>query len=351
MKEINLYESKIYSEDLKAAVNASVEIENLKNKSILITGATGTIGSFIVDMLLEYNKTGANITIFAAGRNIERFHQKFGYVKTEKLFYVEYDMQNPFLFDVFVDYIIHAAGNAYPAVFHNDPVGTIIGNVNGTYALLEYAKKHGAKRFCYISSGEIYGQADLKAASFKENDSGYTDVLSPRSCYPVSKRAAENLCISYTEQHGLETVIVRPCHTYGPGITKGDNRAHAQFFRQALNGEDIVLKSAGTQERSYCYIADCASAIFTCLMKGKSAQAYNSANFTARTTIAGFAKAVADYAGRKVIFADVKEGDLKNQTPIKKQILNVEKLEALGWKGSYSVKKGIEHTMAILEGK
>lgn len=348
---MTLYESETYIKDLKESIKSSVGIDGLKNTRILVTGASGTIGSFIVDMLLEYNKNGAMIEIFAAGRSIEHLNQRFGYAKTEYLTYVQYDMLSPVRLDMPIDYIIHAAGNAHPAAFNGDPVGTIIGNINGTYALLEYAKKYGAKRFCYISSGEVYGQGDLTIDSFKEEYSGYLELLSPRSCYPMSKRAAETLCVSYTKQYGLETVIVRPCHTYGPGMTGNDSRANAQFIRNVLNGENIVLKSAGTQMRSYCYIADCASAIISCLTTGKTAQAYNSANSDARITIAGLAEVIADCAGKKVVFAHPETIDLKNQTPIEKQVLNVEKLEALGWKGRYSIKEGIMHTLAILEGK
>ena len=126
---------------------------------------------------------------------------------------------------------------------------------------------------------------EVSLEAFDENYSGYIDQTSPRSCYPTSKRTTETLCASYYAQYGLHTVIVRPCHTYGPGITDSDSRANVQFFRNVLNGEDIVLKSAGSQMRSYSYIADCASVIITCLLNGDPGQAYNSANPDARITL------------------------------------------------------------------
>jgi nucleoside-diphosphate-sugar epimerase len=254
----------------------------------------------------------------------------------------------PISFDIPADYIIHAGGNAHPSAFNSDPVGTIIGNVNGTYNLLEYGRKHNTKRFCYISSGEVYGQGDLELDSFEETYSGYVDSTSPRSCYPNSKRTTETLCASYSKQYGLETVIVRPCHTYGAGFTKTDSRANAQFFRNVLQGEDIVMKSAGQQMRSYCYIADCASIIFTALLNGHSGEAYNSANSQSRTTIAGLAEEIAEAAGRKVIFENPSVLDIANQTPIAKQVLSSEKIEALGWNGHYTIKEGVAHTLAIL---
>ncbi|MCP1109488.1 UDP-glucuronate decarboxylase [Lachnospiraceae bacterium PM6-15] len=348
---MNLYKSKTYLDDLRVALAASVGIAEMKNKTILVTGATGTIGSFIVDMLLEYNKSGANITIFATSRNKERLEERFKVGKTDLLTYVTYDSLIPVEFVFSVDYIIHAGGNAHPAAFNADPVGTIRGSVVGTYNLLEYGRKHGVKRFCYISSGEVYGQGDMTVDSFDEDYSGYIDLLSPRSAYPMGKRAAETLCASYTKQYGLETVIVRPCHTYGPGITDSDSRAHAQFIRNVLNGDDIIMKSQGTQRRSYCYIADCASAILTCLIKGESGKAYNSANSGASISIARLAQIIASCAGRKVVFAEPDISDLANRTPIAKQVLSSAKLEALGWEGKYSVEEGVAHTLTILRGE
>lgn len=201
--------------------------------------------------------------------------------------------------NVSVDYVVHAAGNAHPTTFNRDPVGTIWGNIKGTYNLLEYCKSCKGKRFLYVSSGEVYGQGDLSVEEFEEKYAGYIDILSPRSCYPSSKRAVENLCASYYSQYGLETLIVRPCHTYGPGITMTDSRANAQFFRNVLNGEDIVMKSAGTQLRSYNYVADCASAILTVLFNGEAGQAYNIANPKVRITIAQLADIIAKKSGRK----------------------------------------------------
>jgi len=349
---MSLYSSKIYIKDLEKSIACSVNIEKLKNKSVFITGATGTIGSYLVDMLLHYNQmSDAGITIYAAGRSRQRLEKRFYDTESKYLVYVEYDITVPSDLDFTVDFVIHAAGNAYPAAFNVDPVGTIIGNVDGTYRLLEFARKCGATKFLYISSGEIYGQGNLSLDSFEETYGGYIDPTSPRSCYPNSKRTAETLCSSYYKQYGLETVIVRPCHTYGPSITENDNRANVQFMNNVLKGEDIVMKSAGTQERSYCYIADCASAIISVLLNGQSGEAYNSANPCARISIAGFAKIVADTAGKKVIFSNPTEKELADRTPIMKQVLDTKKLESLGWHGEYSVQEGISHTLAILQGK
>lgn len=347
---MNFYRSKTYIKDVKSAITTVVDINRLKNSSILITGATGLIGSFIVDMLLIYNEMeDSNITIYALGRSKERLSKRFDYVKTNNLKYIEHDVVHKPNFGFSVDYIIHAASNAYPAAFNNDPVGTIMSNIQGTKNLLDYGRKHYTKRMLFISSGEVYGNGDSSIESFDESYSGYVDPTLPRSSYPNSKRAGETLCTSYTKQYGLDTVIARPCHTYGPNATSSDNRASVQFLNNALKGEDIALKSPGNELRSYCYIADCASGIISVLLNGKSCEAYNIANPMSTITIAGFASIVAQLTGKKIIYLEQDEIAIEEKTPIKKQVLCSNKIEKLGWKAKYGIEEGIAHTLAILK--
>lgn len=346
----NLYKSKTYVSDLDVAIQHVVGIEKLKNKKLLITGASGTIGSFVTDVIIRYNYVNsAGMVVYVAGRCVENL--KMSYKGFKEVTVLPYDLRSIIGFDVCIDYIIHIAGNAHPAAFNGDPVGTIVDNINSTYNLLEYGRFHGTKRLLYVSSAEVYGQGDINVEEFEESYAGYLDLQSSRSCYPSSKRATENLCASYSKQYNFETVIVRPCHTYGPHFTLTDNRASVQFIKNALKGEDIVMNSAGTQMRSYSYIADCVSALLTVLIEGKSGEVYNIANPNSKITIVGLAEIIAEVVGSKVIFAGPNVEDLANRTPITKQILSSKKIMALGWSGVYTVKKGIEHTLAILQGE
>ena len=349
MRMMSFYQSKSFLEDLSAAADAVVGLEKLYGKSVLIAGASGLIGSFMTDILMECNRSrNADITVYALDRDMARIAERFDEIKTEKLIYIEGDVNNVPTFDYPVDYIIHAASNAFPAVFNSDPVGTVMSNIQGTKNLLDYGVAHGAARLLYISSGEVYGQGDLSLDCFEESYGGYVDPTSVRSCYPNGKRTAETLCVAYTKQFGLETVIVRPSHTYGPCATRADNRANVQFVNKGLAGEDIVLNSAGTQLRSYTYITDSASAILSVLTTGETGNAYNIANSNARTTIAGYAQTVAKLTGTKVIFADPDAVAKAEQTPIEKQVLSSKKLEALGWSGRYTVEEGVGRTLQIM---
>lgn len=340
-----------YQQDLDITIRHIVCADKLKNSSVLVTGASGTIGSFAVDTLLRMNATlQAGIKVIIAGRNAEKLKARFPQAQEQESVFVAYDFNQLISFDLQADYVIHAAGNATPGAFNGDPVGTIISNVHGTYQLLEYAKTHGTKRFVYVSSGEVYGLGDVTLEAMEESYSGPLDPTSPRSCYPSSKRTAETLCASYTKQFGLETIIVRPSHTYGPGMTNADDRAHAQFFRNALKGENIVLKSAGSQMRSYTYVSDCISGLLTAMLNGKPGTAYNLANPAARVTIAQLAQHIAHAAGQEVIFELPSDVDLQNRSPIAKQVLDTAKLEALGWSGVFDVAAGTSHVLAILQG-
>ena len=345
---MDFYRSKTYIEDLIATSQDVTDIKSLRGSSILITGCTGTIGSWIADTLLLFNEiNAADMKIILAGRRIDRMKAHFEKCPTASPVYAHFDLGKAPEWNFPIDYIIHTAGNAHPAAFNGDPCGTITGNIMGTWNLLKYGLDHGCKRFLYISTGEVYGQGDLSLESFEETYGGYVDPTSPRSSYPNSKRAAETLCASFTAQYGMETVIVRPSHTYGPCVTATDSRANVQFLKNGFDGNDIVMKSAGTQERSYTYVADCASAALTVLLKGKKGSAYNSAVPEARATIAGFARTVAEVSGTKVVFADPTAADLANRTPIAKQVLSSVKTESLGWKGRYDVRTGVSHTLRI----
>lgn len=343
----SLINNNLYISDLDECKSSIVNLDLLKNKSILITGATGLIGSFIVDVIYRINKNSKfNIKVYALGRSLKKLRERFYYAINDANFiFIEQDVTHKFkLTNTKIDYCIHAASNAYPSVMYSDPVGTIMANLQGTYYLLEYLRQNNGTRFLMVSSGEVYGKCDENIEKFTEDITGLVDVLKVRSCYPLSKRSAENLCISYYEQYGLETVIVRPCHTYGPNNTQSDNRANVQFVNDALSGADIVLKSKGLQLRSYAYIADVCSGLLTVLINGRLGEAYNLSNNNSIITISGFASIVAKKAGVNLKY----ELNDDQPSPFDKAVLDCTKLQGLGWNGKYDIEKGIEHTLEIV---
>ena len=260
---------------------------------------------------------------------------------------VAYDATQPISFDFPVDYIIHGASNASPDKYVSEPVDTMLANVSGVNDLLSYAAKVQAKKVVYISSSEVYGQL-AHGNPLVENEYGNVDILSVRSAYPMGKRAAETLCIGYASQYGVDVSIVRPGHIYGPTALNSDNRVSSLFARKAAAGEDLVMKSAGTQIRSYCHCIDCGTAILSVLTRGASMQAYNISNKESVITIRQMAEILAKHGNVQLILDIPTAAEQAAFNPMDNSSLNSEKLEALGWQGCFDADLGFAHTVAVL---
>ena len=339
-----------YWQDVASVLPAVTDIDALCSKSILITGGTGLICSGVVDILHYLNtEKQANISIILAGRSRENTQARFPHMKEGTDYsFVTYDATRPEELTASADFIIHGASNANPAAYVSQPVETMEANFIGLDRLLRLAGKYGTKRVLYISSSEVYGQKD-GMEPFRENDFGFLDILNPRAAYPSSKRAAETLCVAYAQEYGVSTVIVRPGHIYGPAITKSDNRATAQFTRNAAKKEQIVMKSAGTQLRSYCYSLDCASAILTVLTNGKDLNAYNISNPDSIITISEIAKKIAEAAGMEIAYENPADAEAKGDNLMSNSSLDSDKLEALGWHAVFSPEAGAARCVKYYE--
>ena len=345
-----MFENNNYQHDLSFVANQHfIPWQQLQNKSIFITGATGLLGSFLTDVLMFSNEyAGSNITVYALSRHSEYARRRFHTYWNHPLFHhIQQDIAEKIRLTHPVDFMIHAASNAYPASFVADPVGTIKSNLWGMDNVLNYGLKYGVERIVFVSSGEVYGEGD--GNDFTETYSGYVDCLNPRSCYPSGKRAAETLCVSYIAQYNMDVVIARPCHIYGPTMTDTGNHAFAQFIRNVLLKQDVVLKSKGEQYRSYCYVADCISALLVILLKGGKGNAYNIANKQSNVTVAELAQTIAQCGGREVVFQLPSSEEQKGYSVISRAVLNAEKLEKLGWQAHYTLHEGVERTIRILK--
>ena len=319
-----------------------IDLSPLEGSNILITGATGLIGGSLVDILMN-----VHCQVYALGRNEERAKKRFAdYWNSDSFHFIKGDVTKPLSCNINFDYIIHAASNASPNFFKEKPVEVITSNIIGTQNLMEYGLSHGMKRMLFVSSGEIYGEGSGK--EFVETDSGYVDCATSRACYPSSKRAAETLCVSYAAEYGADVVIARPCHTYGPFFSDSDNRVYAQFIRNVLNGEDIVLKSKGEQYRSWIYVVDCVGALLTVLCQGRCGEAYNVADEKSEISIRDLAELIASNSGLSVKFDIPLTQDKGNTTPITRALFSTRKLQALGWKPLFSISDGIRHTISTL---
>lgn len=346
---MSLYESDTYLVDLDRCIDQVRDLDRLIGASVLVTGANGCIASFLVDVLGRMNERfDADITIHVGARSKTKLEERFADFPFPGFEYCEYEAGKPIMFDFPVDMVVHAASNAHPQSITADPLGTIAANVTGVGDLLAWSESNGCKRFLFVSSGEIYGQLPEAVLEATEHESGYLDPLIVRSSYPLSKRMGENLCVSFGAQSPMEVVIARLSHTFGPTAAESDSRAHAQFLFDGANGNAIVLKSAGSQFRSYSYIVDAVSGLLTILLCAEDGRAYNVANPASRVSIRGFAEEVARLAGIEVRY-ELDEETLRKGSRLTRQVLSSKALEELGWMGVFDLTEGIRHSLAILD--
>lgn len=320
--------------------------ERLSGCNILVLGATGLIGGALVDLLMRHD--GVDYQVYAAGRNESRANKRFArYQDDEHYHFLCFDVTNPLSTDLRFDYIVDAAGGACPQLYQQDPVGVMKSNIFGVDNLLRFGLQHGLRKMVYVSSGEVYGEGEGR--EFDETYSGYVNPTTVRACYPSAKRAAETLSVCYAHQYGVDVSIARPSHVYGPYFTESDNRVYAQFIRNVLRGEDIVLKSKGEAFRSWTYVVDCAMALLFILLKGENGEAYNIANEESNVNIRTLAEYVAQMAGKQVVFDIPQDASHGNTTPITKAVFSTRKLEQLGWKPLTLLKDGLSHTVQSLQ--
>lgn len=338
---------KLYQDDIKRVTDCIVNRQKLFSKRILITGASGLIGSAVADVLLYLNKEEqAGIQIILAGRNKERIINRFNIFNEGVDYeYVHYDATKGFDERITANYIVHGASNVDPKKVSAQPVETMLSNIIGINALFAHSSE--TSRLLYIYSSEVYGKKE-DHDPYKEEEYGFVDILNPRASYPSSKRAAETLCAAYAKEHGRDFVIVRPGHIYGPTATKSDSRASSIFPYEVIAGENIVMKSAGAQLRSYCYCLDCASAILSVLTSGVSGNAYNISNKNSVVTIRQMAEAFAKAGNKDVVFEVPTAEEKASYNLMDNSSLNSHKLESLGWHACFTMEEGAQHTLDIL---
>lgn len=341
--------NRVLEDDLKTIIAENLSWEKLKNKTVMITGASGMVGSYMLYVLLMLNdEKHYGIKVDAVMRNVNKLPEEVRNREDVNVVVADVTKDIPDVGDI--DYIIHAASPASPLIMQNQPVETIAANTIGTFKTLELAKEKNAEGYLFISSREIYGQPDEGQEFFYENTYGFVDQLNPRSCYSEGKKAAETMCVCFHEEYGLNTKIARLAHTYGPGMSIYDGRVQADFLKNVYHNEDIVLKSEGTAVRTYTYIADAIAGMYRILLDSEDI-VYNIGNEAGKVSIRDLAEILVSIypeRGLKLVF-DILEGGTKGTAPYTLGILSSEKLRKLGWNPKYSVKDGFKRTLEYLE--
>lgn len=301
--------------------------------------------SYFTDILL-FSDIKCKIILLV--RNKKKAQNRFSeFINDKRLIIKEIDLLKPIhLRFSNIDIIIHGASNSDQRNYAADPIGTMHTNYIGINHLLELAVKKHTKTFLFLSSSEIYGDI---TGEITEEAFGHVNTLSLRSCYNESKRAAETLCLCYSEKFNLHTVIARLSRVYGPTMNLADSKALSQFMMNAVNRQNIQIKSSGEQVLSYTYVSDAVSALFVLLKFGKTENAYNIANNKKLYTLKEIAEIVAETRNVQTEFIQMTETEKKTYSEVKNAVLSANKLEKLGWSPTVSLESGIAGTINIIE--
>ena len=335
--------------DLDIICHSAVNWQMYENSTVLITGATGRLGRYIVETLTDVDlKYNLNMQIIGLARSVEKARPVFqDILKFPNVSMMYQDINKPILYDDNIDYIFHTAGPAAPMDFKNNPVETLWAHVNGTHNVLECARTHQTKRVFYVSTVEVYGdwQSD---ATIKEEDMGIMRQLNSRACYPEAKRLCETMFATYKEEYGQSYCGVRLCHTLGPGISIHDGRAFAEFMDCVIHNKNIVLHSDGSAMRTYTYTPDAVNAMFLVMDKGQDLL-YNVAaneNLISIRDLANLMTTLLPNRNSKVVFSE--EAAKLPYLPFKLAIMDTSKIRSLGWKPQVDLKHMFQWTMEAL---
>lgn len=344
-----LYSSSTMQGDLQELTGReNIPFEKLEGRTVFITGAGGMLAYYILSTLMYLNKKrDLNIHVIALARNSEKAKKQFeGFLPDPNFSLLLQDVSDSIRIEGPVDYIVHAAGASSPYAIKHDPVGIIRANTEGTRQVLELARHKKVHSLLYTSTREVYGEIKGKEW-IKECDMGVLDPLDARSCYPESKRMAEQLLRSYYEMYRIPFQVVRIAHAYGPGMCiENDGRVMSDFIADVVHGRDILMKSDGLSERAFCYVTDAVAAMFLVMLNNVQGQAYNVANETETYTIRDVAQMLVGMAPKKdlkLVFTN--DSEQSGYCQYKRIGLDTSKLRVLGWKPTVPLKEGLKRTL------
>lgn len=337
-----------FDEDVASIVQRGLRWDALSGCQVVVTGAGGFLGGYLARTLLALNTSGVlarPVSVLAMVRDVDRARDRFSDLVADPNFrLLAWDLNAIGVPDLGKSqYVLHAASQASPRFYGSDPVGTLMPNTVGTAALLEALRNGGDPRgFLFVSSSEVYGAVSADT-SLRETEYGVVDPATVRACYAESKRLGESMCVAWHQQHAVPTFIVRPFHTYGPGLQPQDGRVFADFAFNVVRGENIVMNSDGSARRAFCYVTDAIAGFFSVLLGGTPAKPYNVANPAGELSVMELAQLLVGLFPEKNLSVERRfqtGGSGYLSSAYNRLIPNVERLESLGWRAQVSPADG-----------
>ena len=303
------------------------------NKTAVVTGGAGFLGSHLCDRLLAEGCSVIAIDNLVTGDTKNIAHL----LGNQKFRFVQHDVTEYIYIDGPVDYVLHFASPASPIDYLKLPIQTLKVGSLGTHKALGLAKAKGS-RFLIASTSEVYG--DPLVHPQPESYWGNVNPVGSRGVYDEAKRFAEAMTMAYNKYHGVQTRIVRIFNTYGPRMRMNDGRAIPAFLSQALRGEDITVFGNGSQTRSVCYVDDLIDGIYRLLMSSEVLPV-NVGNQD-EITMLNLAKEVIALTGSKskIVFKDLPEDDPKVRQPDTARARTI-----LKWEARIDRKEGLKRTI------
>lgn len=348
--------TRVIEEDVRAILARDLPWQTLSGRRIVVTGAAGFLGGYLLRTLLALHHAGkaqAPLQIVAPVRNIDRARVRLADCAADpQLTLMRWDLNDIAVPEVGdVHYVIHNASQASPKFYGADPMGTMLPNTVGTAALLE-ALRRGSdpKGLLFVSSSEVYG-AVPGGEKVREQDYGIVDPMALRACYAESKRAGEALCVAFHHQHRIPTWVVRPFHTYGPGLAADDGRVFSDFAYNVARNEHIVMNSDGSARRAFCYASDAVAGFFTVMLRGEAACAYNVANEAAELSVTEFADMLVGLFPEKALRVERRvavdpAGYLRST--VNRVVPDTSRLQSLGWRAEIAPAPGFMRMIECL---
>ena len=347
--------SPVVQADLEAILAADLAWQRFAGKTVLVSGANGMLPAYLVETFLALSaRLPARVRVLALVRNKDRALQRFAHhLGRQDLQIIEQPLSQPLQILGPVHFIFHGASPASPAQFSANPVGTIEPNTVGTAHLLQLAQQKDSEAFVFISSGEVYGMVDDAHVPTAETQYGYLDLAQPRACYAEAKRLGEVLCVAYAHQYGVPTRIVRPFHTYGPGLRLDDGRVYADFLADVLANRPLQMHSDGQARRAYCYLSDATTGFVTVALLGSAGAAYNVGNEQAEVSVKQLAEllqSLSPHSGQQIVTRARAPTSRYLPSPIVRNCPDTTKLRQLGWAPRVNLRQGMQRLLNHLSG-